>query len=284
MSKLLQRRCLASPSGALDRCSQIHAADPRHDKGDNNQSGTSHLCRRLQYEGYLRREEASAVILALGKDGVKIKQIARKAGHRRQLVRHVLRGVQGDVFRTRQNSLHAYLAELDVQSTNGCRNGTELGRCLKSQGFCGAPQVGGEWTTRRRRAEKASYQQLQKVPSARTIARLMTTARDHLGKADTVTIAAIETGVPTLVDARKLINRFQAMIRKWIETDLDPWIEAANQSLVASFALVVSNDKASVYAVMVQPWSNSQTEGQINTLKLVRRQMYGRAKIDLLQA
>jgi len=32
------------------------------------------------------------------------------------------------------------------------------------------------------------------------------------------------------------------------------------------------------------PWSNGQTEGQITKLKLVKRQMYGRAKIDLLQA
>jgi hypothetical protein len=37
------------------------------------------------------------------------------------------------------------------------------------------------------------------VPSARTIARLMTTARDHLSKSDTVTVAAIEAGVPILV-------------------------------------------------------------------------------------
>jgi hypothetical protein len=44
----------------------------------------------------------------------------------------------------------------------------------------------------------ASDLQLHKVPSANTIARLMTTARDHLSKADTVTIAAIEAGVSML--------------------------------------------------------------------------------------
>jgi transposase len=32
------------------------------------------------------------------------------------------------------------------------------------------------------------------------------------------------------------------------------------------------------------PWSNGQTEGQIKRFKLVQRQMYGRRKIDLLQA
>ena len=43
-------------------------------------------------------------------------------------------------------------------------------------------------------------------------------------------------------------------------------------------------DKAAVNAAITQPWSNGQTEGQITKLKLVKRQMYGRAKIDLLQA
>ena len=68
--------------------------------------------------------------------------------------------------------------------------------------------------TRRRRAEKVSNQQLQKVASARTIARLMTAKRDPMSKTDTVTIAAIEAGVPSLVKARALIDRFHAMIRK----------------------------------------------------------------------
>ena len=112
----------------------------------------------------------------------------------------------------------------------------------------------------------------------------MTTARDHLSNTDTVMIAAIEAGVPMLVDARRLIDQFHAMVRKQIASDLDPWLVAARQSLVASFASGVSNDRASVHAAMVQPWSNGQTEGQINKLKIVKRQMYGRAKIDLLQA
>jgi len=42
--------------------------------------------------------------------------------------------------------------------------------------------------------------------------------------------------------------------------------------------------KGQVCAAITEPWSNGQTEGQITKLKLVKRQMYGRAKIDLLQA
>ena len=108
------------------------------------------------------------------------------------------------MFRARQSSLDAHLPLLDAQWAGGCRNGAKLWRRLKLDGFRGSQRVVSEWATRRRRAEKASDQQLQRVPSARTIARLMTSARDHMSKVDTVTIAAIEAGVPTLVAARTL--------------------------------------------------------------------------------
>jgi len=46
----------------------------------------------------------------------------------------------------------------------------------------------------------------------------------------------------------------------------------------------VRRDEAAVRAAIISYWSNGQTEGQITRLKLVKRQMYGRGKIDLLQA
>ena len=112
----------------------------------------------------------------------------------------------------------------------------------------------------------------------------MTTARDHLSKADTVTIAAIEAGVPTLVEARTLIDRFHDMVRQKLEAELDRWIADAAPSLIASFTSGITKDKAAVRAAITEPWSNGQVEGQITKLKLVKRQMYGRAKVDLLQA
>jgi transposase len=53
---------------------------------------------------------------------------------------------------------------------------------------------------------------------------------------------------------------------------------------VASFANGGTQDQAAVTAAITSSWSNGQTEGQITKLKLVKRQMYGRAKLDLLQA
>lgn len=66
--------------------------------------------------------------------------------------------------------------------------------------------------------------------------------------------------------------------------DSPGWIERALQGLVASFVRGVVKDEAAVCAAIVLPWSNGQTKGQVTKLKLVKRQMYGRAKIDLLQA
>ena len=58
-----------------------------------------------------------------------------------------------------------------------------------------------------------------------------------------------------------------------------PWIQR-----VASFASGITRDRRAVGAAIAEPWSNGQTEGQITRLKLVKRQMYGRGNLDLLQA
>jgi transposase len=239
---------------------------------------------RIQYEGFLRREAANAAIHNLAKDGMPIKEIVRLTGHSRGLVRKVLRGQRCDVFRVRESSLEQHLPWLDEQWAAGHRNGADLWRCLTKQGFQGSLRVVSEWATRRRRAEKADAGALTRTPSARTVARLMTIGRSALSKAETVTIAAIESSMPLLVEAREVITTFQAMIRTKTSANLEPWLERAQSSLVASFARGVLKDREAISAAITSPWSNGQTEGQITKLKLVKRQMYGRGKLDLLQA
>lgn len=214
----------------------------------------------------------------------RLDHIVKRTGHHRQTVRRIVRGERSDVFRPRQSSLEAHLPWLDAQWDAGARNASALWRAMRKNGFRGSLRVVSEWATRRRRAEKVDASSLARVPSARTIARLMTTGRDNLTKAETVTIAAIETGVPALVDAREIIAGFHTMIRSRRAEPLATWIESASQSLVASLGNGVRRDEAAVRAAILSVWSNGQTEGQITRLKLVKRQMYGRGKIDLLQA
>jgi transposase len=94
----------------------------------------------------------------------------------------------------------------------------------------------------------------------------------------------IETAAPELIEARDLIDRFHGMMRSKDVTLLEPWIASAKESKLAGLATGIEADKAAVAAAIAEPWSSGQVEGKINRLKLIKRQMYGRAKLDLLKA
>ena len=58
----------------------------------------------------------------------------------------------------------------------------------------------------------------------------------------------------------------------------------AENSDLHSFAAGLHQDEQAVRAALRLPWSSGQVEGQVTRLKLVKRQGYGRAKLDLLRA
>jgi transposase len=67
---------------------------------------------------------------------------------------------------------------------------------------------------------------------------------------------------------------------------LEAWLADARTSgvrAVETFAAGLEQDGAAVRAALTTPWSNGQTEGQVTRLKLLKRQMYGRARLDLLR-
>jgi hypothetical protein len=157
----------------------------------------------------LRREEAHDIIRALAKAGTPIKEIVRRTGRSRKLVRDIRARRRGDVvFSCRSNVLEPHLAWLDAEWSAGCRNGAERWRRLQAAtGFRGSIRVVGEWATRRRHAESIGYERLRKPPTARVLSRLLLSERDQLTKGDAITVARIEKGVPTLVTARDLVER-----------------------------------------------------------------------------
>jgi hypothetical protein len=93
---------------------------------------------RIQYEGYLRRQETNAAIAERAAAGMPIKEIVRCTGHSRGLVRKVLRGRRTDIFRERTYSLERHLPWLDAEWAACRRNGAALRRVLKGQGFHGS--------------------------------------------------------------------------------------------------------------------------------------------------
>lgn len=76
------------------------------------------------------------------------------------------------------------------------------------------------------------------------------------------------------------------MVKERTPAQLDDWLEAAEQSPVVgllNFAQSLRKDYEAVRAGLSYEWSQGQVEGQITRLKLVKRQMYGRANFDLLK-
>jgi len=73
------------------------------------------------------------------------------------------------------------------------------------------------------------------------------------------------------------------MIRERDSRAWPAWLHSAKATLLARFAQSLCRDEAAVLAALQLPWSNGQVEGQVHRLKLIKRQMYGRAKFDLLR-
>jgi transposase len=69
-------------------------------------------------------------------------------------------------------------------------------------------------------------------------------------------------------------------------SSFENWLEKAQASTIKSFrqfAKSLRNDASAVKAGIDLPWSNGMVEGKVNKLKLIKRQMYGRAGFDLLR-
>ncbi len=205
---------------------------------------------RIQYDGYLRRQEGHQTIKRLAETGTSIKEIAHRTGRSRNLVRTVLRGEDGDVFRCRESMLRPFLGKLGAEWKAGCRNGAELWRLLRATDFKGGLRVATEWATKRRGSERSGRAVSHTVPPARLLSRLMTQRRDHLSKADAITIAAIETGVPMLATARDLLERFQGIVRARDTDAFAPWLTDTEGSLIASFGKGINGDLAAVRAAL----------------------------------
>ncbi|MEU2665955.1 transposase [Micromonospora sp. NPDC007220] len=67
---------------------------------------------------------------------------------------------------------------------------------------------------------------------------------------------------------------------------LDVWIERARNAgypELRGFAAGLISDRDAVVAGLTQPWSSGPVEGHVNRIKTIKRQMYGRANLDLLR-
>lgn len=79
---------------------------------------------------------------------------------------------------------------------------------------------------------------------------------------------------------------FVSMMRERKYQYLRSWIEEANKSGISelkSFVAGIERDYDAVKEALRLPWSQGVTEGKVNKLKTIKRQMYGRAGFPLLR-
>ena len=117
----------------------------------------------------------------------------------------------------------------------------------------------------------------------RKLAHLIGRPPDKIDKREQETIERLGAVHPKLEAVVELARDFVAMVRHRRAEELDIWLAWAKTSLLSSFAAGLRRDEAAVRAALSLPWSNGPTEGHINRLKCLKRQMYGRAKLDLLR-
>jgi transposase len=91
---------------------------------------------------------------------------------------------------------------------------------------------------------------------------------------------------PAVAEAIDLAQAFATLVRQRQPAQLDPWLQRATASAVDAvrrFATGLYEDYEAVKAGVTLPWSSGPVEGPINRLKMLKRQMFGRARLDLLR-
>jgi len=126
-----------------------------------------------------------------------------------------------------------------------------------------------------------------RLPSTRRLTWFLSREFTALSKAEREALRRIHEAAPDLALLQPLIHEFQSLLGKREVGAFHPWRERAIASgifALQSFVAGLERDQEAVVAAVRLSWSNGPVEGQVNRLKLHKRQMYGRASFPLLRA
>lgn len=201
------------------------------------------------------------------------------------------------VGKGRSSKLRSYLPYIHRRWAEGCHNAMQLWREVTGQGYRGKPAMVRRYVRRLRvrvgelpETEKVKVQRLKsafQTPSAKRAAHMLLKEGKKLRAEEELFIEQLLRLCPAIGQIKGLGQSFQNMVRERDVKQLDEWLGTAKGSGIkemVSFAEGLGKDQEAVAGALSYQWSNGQTEGQINRLKLIKRQMYGRAKFELLRA
>jgi transposase len=247
-----------------------------------------------------RRVAEYAQVRDFHQQGWTMKAIATHVGRHHRTVKKYL---QASTFPERPprrrppSILDPYKAYLLERWNAGCHSALELCRDIQAQGFRGQYSIVADYVSRFRPAQ-GRVSKHRKSGSPATIVEadkpltpcdatwLVMRREAKLNDKEKQQLARLQGQEGEMAEAITLTQDFAALVRQRQPEYLETWLERATASglqAFKSFANGLRADDDAVKAGVTLSWSTGPVEGQINRLKMLKRQMYGRANIGLLR-
>lgn len=247
------------------------------------------------------REQARELfrsIHALSKKGIKNAQIARILRiHRHTVEKYLAFKIPPERrhFTKKVSAIAPYEDYILGRWEQGCRNATRIWQEIAKQGYPGAYQNVVRITRYLKEQERLGKPIPERPPgiSANHAAGILVKRPENRSQEETRTLRRLKKVHRITERCCALFEEFAGMLRDKEQRSeeqargrLEAWTERAKASEIAelkAFAVKLRQDTDAVVAAMILPYSQGQTEGRVNKLKLVKRSMYGRGKFDLLR-
>jgi transposase len=237
-----------------------------------------------------RTAERYEQVQALRAQGLGIKPIMRRTGLAKETVRRFYRAqaveeVLAKTMDGRPSLLDDYKPYLHQRWNQGCTNVRQLHAELRDRGYRGGYGTIRDYVQPFRDLG-AAPPAVPAPPKARDVASWILADPDHLDDENKATLAQIRDRCPDLDALASHVTEFAKILTGLHGDRLDDWItavEADDQPELHSFAHGIKRDHDAVVNGLTMPWSSGVVEGNVNRLKMLKRQMYGRATFGLLR-
>jgi transposase len=184
--------------------------------------------------------------------------------------------------RVRGSIVDDHASYLDRRLREGCRSSTRLWHELQKLGFRGQVNSVRYWLRQRRSYQTRAANPPQR-PALRASPRQVVWFILKAAPSAKDLLEEVYRKSPEIRRVAELARSFFRMFRERSLEALPAWLEAARGTALAGFAAGLERDIDAVREALRLPWSQGHVEGQVHRLKLIKRQMYGRAGFNLLR-